>query len=79
MSMELKEKVSGDSGTNEIVLRLTLDSIPLRSEYHIVGAAAGRYLAQSQFLDPGRVESGERRRWGDCGHGFLFNGTPESE
>ena len=73
--MELKEKVSGDSGTNDILPRLPLDSILFRSEYHTVGAVAGRYLSQSQFLNPGRIKGGEGRRWSDCGHSFLFNGT----
>ena len=52
--MEPKEKVSGDSGRNDILVRL-----PFYSEYRIVGAAAVRSLAQSQFLDPGRVKSGD--------------------
>jgi len=77
--MELKEKVSGDSGRNDILVRLSLDGIPFRSKYHTIGAGAVSSFVQSQFLDPGRVKSGEGRRCGDCGHDFPSSGISESE
>ena len=59
--MELKENVSGDSGRNDVLVRLPLDIMPFCSEYRMVGAAAVRSLAQSQFFNPGRVKGGESR------------------
>lgn len=60
--MELEEKVSDDSGRDDILLRLQLVGTPFCLQYRIVGVVAARALAQSQVLGPGRIERGEGRR-----------------
>lgn len=62
--MELKEKVSNDSGTNGILLFLLLDGKLFCSQYHTVGAEAARF--QLQFLDLGRIKGGEGRQVHGC-------------
>jgi hypothetical protein len=61
LSVEFKEKVSSDSGRNDILLRL---GVPFCLQYHLVGVVAVMSLPQSQFLDLARVklEKGKRGR-----------------
>ena len=77
--MRLKEKVSNDSGRNNIPLRLLPNGMPFCSKDYIVGAVVVRSLTQSQILDPRRAESREGRRFDDPHHGLLSNWISETE
>jgi hypothetical protein len=48
LSVELKEKVSSDSGRHDVVLRLPLDGIPFYFKYHTVCAGVCRVIAISR-------------------------------